>query len=51
MMEEENLLTTVLLLEQFYKLPLTHKSCIRNCLFNTTIDKILIYFSRLLSLL
>lgn len=50
MMEEENLLETVLLLEQFYKLPFTHKSYMRNCLFNTTIDRILIYFSRVLSL-
>lgn len=34
----------ILLLEQFDKLPFTHKSCVINCLFNSKIDIILILF-------
>lgn len=39
---------TILLLEQFYKLPFTHKSYVRNILFKNKIDTVLILFYRIL---
>lgn len=53
MLEEENILEVynIWLLEKFYNLAFAHKKLYENCLFNNTIDIILYYFIRFLSVL